>query len=262
MESIGELAQRTATSRRMLRHWETQGLLTPAAVDPRTNERRYAPAQAGRVRTIAALRAVGFGLDAIRDLLEQGLTESRLLEILRQREVELVDRIAEDSASLAQVRTRLRSIERDRNTIMSTLTIDSLPAMTLHGVTEIVADETEIPEAAGRLLAAIRPDAAPSAEDVFMIYDGTTDPSVIRVFAGVSGDGSGIPGVSVSMPSVARSAAVELATRPINTADAWVALDSELASRGLRATGPYRQILHPNGAVTLATPVSEVAEDC
>ena len=30
METIGQLAQRTGTSRRMLRHWEAQGLLVPA----------------------------------------------------------------------------------------------------------------------------------------------------------------------------------------------------------------------------------------
>lgn len=262
MESIGELAQRTGTSRRMLRHWEAQGLLTPAAVDPRTNERRYAPAQGGRVRTIAALRAVGFGLDAISDLLEQGLTESRLTEILRQREVELVDRIAEDSASLAQVRTRLRSIERDRNTIMSTLTIDALPAMALRGVTETVTDETEIPEAVGRLLSELHPDETPSAEDVFLVYDGSTDATVIQVTAGVRGNAGGRAGEQISLPAVTRAAVVELAARPSNTADAWIALDSELEARGLRATGPYRQILHPNGAVTLATPISEVADAC
>lgn len=93
----------------------------PRPRSTRTNQRRYASAQAGRVRAIAALRAVGFGLDTIRDLLDQGLTESRLVDLLRQRETELADRIAQDSTALAQVRTRLRWMGEDRNAIMNTL---------------------------------------------------------------------------------------------------------------------------------------------
>ena len=131
METIGQLAQRTGTSRRMLRHWEAQGLLVPAAVDPWTKQRRYASAQAGRVRAIAALREVGFGLDAIRDLLDQGLTEPRLLELLRDRESELAARIAQDSTALERVRTRLRSIERDRSRIEEAVALAAVPALVL-----------------------------------------------------------------------------------------------------------------------------------
>lgn len=256
MESIGELAQRTGTSRRMLRHWEDQGLLAPAEVDPWTNERRYASAQAGRVRAIAALRTVGFGLGAIRELLEQGLSESRLLELLSEREAELADRIAQDSASLAQVRTRLRSIARERSTIMNTLTLSSLPELELHGVTETVSDETEIADAVSRLLALLHADTSPLAQDVFLTYDGITDPSVILVSAGVAGGAPEVVADRIRLPPVDQAAVVQLGIRPTNTADAWIALDAELEVKGLRATGPYRQVLHASGAVTLATPVT------
>lgn len=72
MLSIGEVAHATGVTRRMLRHWEDVGLLEPAAVDEHTGYRRYAHSQVGRVRAIAALRAVGFGLEAIKDLLGPG----------------------------------------------------------------------------------------------------------------------------------------------------------------------------------------------
>lgn len=62
MLSIGDLAHATGVSRRMLRHWEHERLLTPAAVDPSTGYRRYRDSQIGHVRAIAELRQLGFGL--------------------------------------------------------------------------------------------------------------------------------------------------------------------------------------------------------
>lgn len=259
MESIGELAQRTGTSRRMLRHWETLGLLAPATVDPWTNRRGYASAQAGRVHMISALRAVGFGLDTIRDLLDHGLTESRLLHLLRQREIELADRIAQDSAALALVQTRLRLIERDRNTITNTLIIAALPETRLHGTAETVTDEAEIPEVVGRLLSSLGVDAMALTQDVLLAYDGTTDENVISVSAALVGGGprnaTETATATITLPFAAEAAIAHFDERPGSTADAWITLDAELESKGLRATGPYRQTLHINGSVTLAAPI-------
>lgn len=264
MESIGELAQRTGTSRRMLRHWEAVGLIAPATVDPWTNRRHYVSAQAGRVRAIAALRSVGFGLDTIRDLLDQGLTQDRLLELLRERETELTDRIAEDSTALALVQTRLRSIERDRSTIMTNLTIQALPETRLRGVTETVTDEAEIPDAVGRLLTSLGADAPAFPQDVLLAYDGTTDDRVIVVSAALldaaSDSTSERATATIVLPSADQAAIAHFEERPASTADAWIALDAELDTQGLRATGPYRQTLHTGGAVTLATPVTAATE--
>jgi len=69
MLSIGEIAHFTGVSRRMLRHWEESGLIVPASTDEYTGHRRYARTQVGRVRAIAALRSLDFGLGEIRDLL-------------------------------------------------------------------------------------------------------------------------------------------------------------------------------------------------
>lgn len=254
MESIGELAQRTGTSRRMLRHWEAQGLLAPATVDPWTGQRRYASAQAGRVRAIAALRAVGFGLEMIRRLLDQGLTESRLLDLLHQRESELTADIESDTAALKKVQARLRSIVEVRNIMRDTLEINPLPAVQIRGVTEVVTDEAEIPDAVVRLLALLEAEPAGRERDIFLVYDGTTDDNVIAVSAAVLGrsmDG----GVPIDVAEAPEAAIARLNRRPESTADAWIALDAELETKRLRTTGPYRQILHADGAVTLAAPI-------
>ncbi len=263
MESIGELAQRTGTSRRMLRHWETIGLLTPAHIDPSTNRRSYAPAQAGRVRAIVALRANGFGLDAIRDLLDQGLTKARLIDLLRERESELVDRIEHDSLALRQVRERLESLEKGHHTIMNTLTMTTLPALRFAGVTEVVTDETEIPGAVERLLELLGVSTQNLSGEVVLIYDGTTDESIITVSAALSdsetpAEPDRAATTVVSVGDAHSAVVARFDERPLSTGDAWIALDARLETAGLRTTGPYRQTLHAGGAMSLAAPVVEL----
>ncbi|TGO05076.1 Transcriptional regulator, MerR family [Serinibacter arcticus] len=261
VESIGELAQRTGTSRRMLRHWEELGLLAPAEVDDRTGRRRYAPAQAGRVRAIVALRSSGFGLDAIGDLLAAGLTHERLLTLLRERESELAARIAEASTALTQVRSRLRAVEEGHATTMTTTELTDLPEIRRTGVAETVTDETEIPGAVARLLTRLGVDGAALPHDVLLAYDGTTDESVITVSAALltpEADDAGAPLAPAAAPVMLRAAeaaaVVHLPRRPASTADAWIAVDDAASARGRRTTGPYRQVLHADGTATLAAP--------
>lgn len=247
----------------MLRHWETIGLLTPAHIDPSTNRRSYAPAQASTVRAIVALRANGFGLDTIRDLLDQGLTEARLIDLLRERESELVDRIDQDSVALGRVRERLESLEKGRHIIMNTLTMTTLPALQLVGFTDVVTDETEIPGAVERLLDLLGVSEHELRSDIVLIYDGTTDESIITVSAALI-DGTALAGLDTVVEAVVRVSGAPSAVvarfdeRPLSTGDAWIALDAELEAKGLRTTGPYRQTLHKGGAMTLAAPTTEL----
>lgn len=264
MLSIGELAQRTGASRRMLRHWEEVGLIKPCGVDQWTGHRRYELRQAGRVRAIAALRATGFGLDAISDLLASDLTEERLVEVLRQRETELRSQLAAASTSLQEVQARLHSIEKGHHAIVTTLELAPLPELRFAGRTEDVTDESEIPDAVERLLAGLRVREDQSGT-VVLCYDGTTRPDVITVSAGLIGgedeelyDPAGLKPIVI--PGSQASASVTYPSRPASLGDAWIALDSELEKYQLRATGPYRQITQPDGRITLAAPTLAIGD--
>lgn len=254
MLTIGEIAHSTGVSRRMLRHWERLGLVEPAAVDPVTGYRRYAAGQVGRVRAVASLRAVGFGLERIADLLGPDLTERRLVGLLRQREQELERTIAEESARLVEVRSRLAALEHGSDAIMSTLELGPLPELRLRAVSVAVRDETEIPDAARdvgtRLLACLPSDAR--AVEVVHLYDGTSDES-IRVTAGTAAGAGELELLEV--PAVAEGVSVTFEEAPADVSDAWIALDAALAERGLRTTGVHRHLKAPDGAVTLQAPV-------
>lgn len=65
MFSIGEFARLGQVSVKMLRHYDSLGLLRPARVDPDTGYRFYTAAQLPAVGRIVALRDLGFGLAEI-----------------------------------------------------------------------------------------------------------------------------------------------------------------------------------------------------
>lgn len=247
MLSIGELAQRTGTTPRMLRHWQAMGLLPAAGTDPATGRRSYDPVQEGRVQTIVALRANGFGLDAIRDLLDSRTDHERLRAVLDARRSTLTASIARDNAALRHLDRRLASLDRGRAEIAATLRFEPLPPLTGDGVRAIVSHESEIPAAVRRLLQ--RLDAAKDVTTV-LVYDGTTDPRVIEVTALAHPASEG----GLSIPGTDRGVIARLGERPVDLGDTWTALDAEILSRGLTTTGPYRQILHPDGTTTLAAP--------
>ena len=64
---VGDLARRTSVSVRMLRYYETEGLLSPARRD--SGYRDYSPADVEIVERIKLLNAAGLTLPVIRELM-------------------------------------------------------------------------------------------------------------------------------------------------------------------------------------------------
>ncbi|OLT18048.1 MerR family transcriptional regulator [Serinicoccus sp. CUA-874] len=261
MLSIGHMAHVTGVSRRMLRHWEEVGLLAPASVDEFTGYRRYARNQVGRVRAIASLRAVGFSLDAIGDLLGGQLSERRLQELLRAREDELVARIDEDSARLTEVRKRLTALQRGHRTIMKNLKLDALPALRLAALQAVVGDESEIGDAVADLLSRVRDQLAKNGVtdvEVVLTYDGTSEDSIV-VTAGAPTSDAQVPGLEVvRVEGADRGAIVRFDTPPVDIGDAWIAIDANLEQSGQETTGVYRQTLTRDGGVVLQAPLKDL----
>ena len=257
MLSIGDIARSTGTSRRMLRHWERLELIEPAEVDEVTGYRRYAPSQIGRVRAVASLRALGFGLEAIGDLLDADLTEERLVALLRKREQELVARIDDDSTNLAQVRSRLLAFEKGHEMISDTLELGALPGLHLAGASTSVLDESEIGGAVTKVLGRLReamPAPASSAVDLVLVYDGRSDEQIL-VSAGHPSEEL-VPGLQrLEVAAVDQGVKVTFAEAPADIGDAWIAIDTRLAEHGLRTSGVYRQVVTAAGPVLLQAPV-------
>lgn len=269
MLSIEEVAHFTGVSRRMLRHWEEVGLITPASIDEFTGYRRYSRTQVGRVRAISTLRSVGFSLAEIIDLLDHShLTEGRLLELLRAREQELTTQLDEVSARLTEVRSRIDAIQRGHDTIMSTIELGALPALRLSSLQATVNDESEIGEAISDLLPRLRDELGShdiTDSDIVLSYDGTGGESSILVTAGVTAvDDTGRASELAIFEVLGsdRGVTVRFDEPPSDIGDAWISLDTSLEPYDLETTGTYRQILSAQGVVILQAPVKQRSPAC
>jgi Cu(I)-responsive transcriptional regulator len=100
MLTIGALARDTGTKVQTIRYYEQIGLM-PAPARTAGGQRRYAPADLDRLAFIRHARELGFGLDAIRDLL--GLADDP------ERPCAEVDRIAQ--RQLGEVERRIARLE-------------------------------------------------------------------------------------------------------------------------------------------------------
>ena len=131
MFSIGEFARHGRVSVRMLRHYDSLGLLRPASVDPLTGYRTYEAAQFARLNRIVALKDLGFTLSQVQSILDDKVSTEELHGMLRLREAELHTRVATDTARLAQVKLRLAIIEREGIMPTDDIAIKPIPAVTV-----------------------------------------------------------------------------------------------------------------------------------
>ncbi|MFE7607935.1 MerR family transcriptional regulator [Streptomyces celluloflavus] len=113
MFTIGDFARYGRVSARMLRHYDAIGLLRPARTDPASGYRYYAGGQLTRLNRIIALKELGFTLQQVAAILDEQVSVAELRGMLRLRQAELAAALAAAGARLAQVETRLRTIESE-----------------------------------------------------------------------------------------------------------------------------------------------------
>ena len=97
MLKIGEFSKLSRVSIRMLRHYDEIGLLEPAEIEPFTGYRYYSEKQLPIAGRINALKDMGFGLSAIREILlcrDDGALLQQYLRIRRAELQELAEQMA------------------------------------------------------------------------------------------------------------------------------------------------------------------------
>lgn len=109
MKSIGEVAAQFGLPTHVLRHWEAEGLLTPARAGDR---RRYADSDLYRVAAILISKEAGFGLADIRTMLAARSAPDRHEVMARHRE-KLLERIVQAQAALTMLEGGLECTHDD-----------------------------------------------------------------------------------------------------------------------------------------------------
>jgi DNA-binding transcriptional MerR regulator len=112
--SIGDFARHGQVSVRMLRYYDKLGLLRPAWVEPATGYRSYEAGQLCTLNRIVALKGLGLSLQQVGRILADDIGPGELRDMLRVRQAELAAQIEADTSRLAQVESRLRTIESVR----------------------------------------------------------------------------------------------------------------------------------------------------
>lgn len=113
MFKIGEFAQFTRVSVKMLRHYDELGLLKPVRVDRESGYRYYSADQLPRLNRIIALKDLGFSLPQIGRLLDEKLSAEELRGMLRLKRAEVEQQMAAEQQRLARIEARLRLIEQE-----------------------------------------------------------------------------------------------------------------------------------------------------
>jgi len=113
MIKIGEFSRLVQVPVATLRYYDQVGLLKPVEVDQWSGYRYYSVVQLPRLHRILALKGLGFTLEQIGVVLDEGLTPEQIRGMLRLRHAQLSQHLAEVQNQLLDVEVRLGQIERE-----------------------------------------------------------------------------------------------------------------------------------------------------
>ena len=113
MFKIGEFSKLVQVSVPTLRYYDQVGLLKPVEIDRFTGYRYYSASQLPRLHRILALKGLGFSLEQIGAVLDEGLTPEQMRGMLRLREAQIRQQLSDAHSQLVEVERRLRQIERE-----------------------------------------------------------------------------------------------------------------------------------------------------
>ncbi|MDQ8203809.1 MerR family transcriptional regulator [Pelagicoccus sp. SDUM812003] len=106
--SIGEFSRIARVTVKALRLYHDRGLLVPDFVDPESGYRYYAPDQVSDARVIQALKAMGFSLAEIKQLLEECVEDGELVAHLNAKRRDLETKVSSFRKSIDEIDGILR----------------------------------------------------------------------------------------------------------------------------------------------------------
>ncbi len=241
---IGDFARMGQVSVRMLRHYDAIGLLKPDRVDDWTGHRTYTTSQLARLHRIVAMRELGFGLDAIRGLLDE--PDPKIMRrALRHRAEKLEGEIQRATRRLTAVSYRLQLIDEEDYPMHSNhdFVVRTLPTTRIASRTTVVARQPDIAEVIGPLFddVAQRISASGGCPEYGLgVYDAVEDG--LQVTAAFICDLDSVPGLTVGdLPPVEAVTTMHhghMSHAPIT----WQAMSQWLENNAYEAVGPCREL--------------------
>ena len=149
MIRIGNFARLGRVSVDTLRHYDDVGLLRPIAVDQFTGYRYYLAGQLARLNRIIALKDLGFSLKQIEQVLD-GLTLEQLAGMLKMKQAQSQQLVADEQARLTRIAARLKQIEMEETMSDYEVILKDTPAILIAARQVTVPTNDQVPRYLGQ----------------------------------------------------------------------------------------------------------------
>jgi DNA-binding transcriptional MerR regulator len=243
MLRIGDFSRIARVSVQTLRYYDDLGLLRPVSVDRITGYRYYDFDQLPRLHRILALKDLGLSLEEIARLLQDEPSAEQLIGMLRLKESELAEQVAEELHRLERVRTRLRQLDEEQTMPDYEVIVKKLDPLTVAGVRGRIPaypEQRPLWEKLGAYLAAQK---IPTGGPCLTLYyseepeiDAETCEQVAKAFPG----GGGV--AFHTLPAVEKAACVVHHGPFATIGGAYGFLTKWLEANGYACVGPVREV--------------------
>lgn len=265
MFKIGDFSRLSKVSVKALRYYDELGLLKPLEVDRWTGYRYYSASQLPRLYRILVFKDLGFSLDQIARLLDDELPPAQIRGMLRLKQAEIQQQVAEEQERLGRIEARLQQIEKE-NTNMPEyeVVLKKVPPMTIASLRETLPGFPDVGRLHGEMDAYFKQHGVTESDTCFTIWHDQeyreTDVDAEVAFPIVPGSLQGNERISIrQLPGIETAASV-LHQGPYDTVgQAYDALTAWIEANGYRITGPDREIYLHNGSHT-SDPAEYVTE--
>jgi DNA-binding transcriptional MerR regulator len=160
MIKIGEFSKLVQVPVATLRYYDQVGLLKPIEVDRFTGYRYYSASQLPRLHRILALKGLGFSLEQIAAVLDEGLTLEQMRGMLRLRHAQISQHLVEVQSQLVQVEARLRQIEREEQLSAYDVILKQVEPLLVASVRAILPNHSAVGSLFGEVYEALGPHVA------------------------------------------------------------------------------------------------------
>ncbi|MBW4643269.1 MAG: MerR family transcriptional regulator [Goleter apudmare HA4340-LM2] len=138
MLKIGDFSKLSQVTVKALRLYDQLGLLKPVHVDNFTGYRYYSADQLPRLNRILVLKDLGFSLEQIAKLLDEKLPPEQIRGMLRLKQAELQQLIAQEQSRLVRVEVQLRQIEQEDSMPNYDIVLKKLEPIKVASIREIL----------------------------------------------------------------------------------------------------------------------------
>ncbi len=111
MFRIGEFSRIARVSGRLLRYYDSIGLLNPRRIDPTTGYRYYTVDQLVQLNRILALKDLGLSLEQVARMVGEKISTGEIRGMLMLKKAELERTLSEEAARLRHIESRLQQID-------------------------------------------------------------------------------------------------------------------------------------------------------